>query len=180
DVTNILLRVAPGGGAELEEAIGKTIFNVLKTEDYTINYMHRERQRIARQTWIPIVIFLTIGIFLVINVAMGLFGVLFYTISKRRGEIGVRRSMGATQGEITRQFTLEIYFVAFAAMLLGILLAVQLPALGIVDDEDFGHSNIYLAILTAFGIISTVVLFCAYWPSRQGAKLHPAEALHEE
>lgn len=180
DASTLLLRVATGSGPALEEAIGRAVFNVLKTEDYTIEYMERNRLRIARQTWIPIVIFLTIGGFLVINIALGLFGVLFYTIAKRRGEIGVRRAMGAYQSEITRQFTMEIYLVALGAMLLGAILAAQLPLLGLFDNDDFAYSNIYFAILAAFSIISVVVLGCAYWPSRQGAQLHPAIALHEE
>lgn len=180
DTREISLRVAPGSGPELEEAISKRVAGVLKTEDFTIANMEGERLQIARRTWIPIVIFLTIGGFLVINIAFGLFGVLFYTISRRRGEIGLRRSLGAYQSEITRQFTLEVYLVALAAMLLGSIFAIQIPALGLIDNSNFAYSNFYWAILTSFLLISAVVLFCAYWPSRQGAAIHPAMALHEE
>lgn len=180
DLHNLLIRVAPGSGAELEQAISKVAFEVLKTEDVKISSMQRDRDRIARSTWIPIVIFMVIAGFLVVNVAMGLFGVLFYTIAKRKGEIGVRRAMGATRGEVTRQFTLEIFLVTAAAMLLGIALSIQIPLLDLIPDEDFAHDNFYWAIILAFALISVIVLFCAYWPSRQGANLHPALALHEE
>jgi putative ABC transport system permease protein len=179
-ISNISIRVAPGSGPELEEAISKRVAAVLKTEDFTIENLERARVSIARRTWIPIIIFLTIGGFLVINIAMGLFGVLFYTISRRRGEIGLRRSLGAYQSEITRQFTLEVYLVALAAMFLGFIFAIQVPALGLIDSTSFAYSNIYWGIFTSFVILSIVVLFCAYWPSRQGAAIHPAMALHEE
>lgn len=179
-ITEISMRVAPDSGPELEEAISTRVAGILKTEDFTIQRMENERVQIARQTWIPIIIFLTIGGFLVINIALGLFGVLFYSISRRRGEIGLRRSLGAYQSEITRQFTLEVYLVAFAAMFLGFIFAIQVPALGLIDNSDFAYSNIYWGIFTAFVILSIVVLVCAYWPSRQGAALHPAMALHEE
>lgn len=179
DSDQIILRVAAGSDASLEEAIGKVIAQTLKTEDYTITYMQRDKERIARETWIPIVILMTIGGFLIINVALGLFGVLFYTISKRRGEIGIRRAMGAFRSEVTRQFTLEVYFVAFAAMALGILLAIQVPVLGLIDP-DFGYVNIYYGILFTFVLISIVVLVCAYLPSHQGSNVHPALVLHEE
>lgn len=179
DLHDLLVEVAPGSGSELEVRIVNTMSNILKTEDINIQSMHRQRERIARDTWIPVVIFLSIGAFLIINIALGLFGVLFYTISKRRGEIGVRRAMGATRGEIVQQFVLEIYFVALAGMLLGALLCIQVPIMGLLD-EDFGYSNLYWAILFSLILISIVVLSCAFWPSRQGAGLHPAVALHEE
>lgn len=180
DLHEMVVSVAPGSGPALEEAIGQTIFNVLKTEDFTIESMHKNRESIARDTWVPIIIFLVIGGFLIINIALGLFGVLFYTISKRRGEIGVRRAMGASKGEIVQQFVMEIFFVALSAMLLGSILAVQVPALELLSDEDFGHSNFYFGIIFSLVLISLVVLICAFWPSRQGANLHPAVALHEE
>lgn len=177
---DMVIRVAPGSGPELELAIGKVISSTLKTEDFNIVSMHANRLRIARRTWIPITVFLVIGSFLILNIALGLFGVLFYTIAKRKGEIGLRRAMGAYRSEIIQQFTLEVYFVALAAMILGAILAIQVPALGLIADDDFAYSNFYWAIFFAFTLISVVVLLCAFWPSRQGANLHPALALHEE
>ncbi|PHI20834.1 hypothetical protein CEQ90_05580 [Lewinellaceae bacterium SD302] len=180
EAVDLLVRVAPGSGPELEQAMGRVVFNVLKTEDFNITILQKQRESIARDTWVPIIIFLVIGTFLILNIALGLFGVLFYTISKRKGEIGVRRAMGAHRGEIIRQFVLEIYFVALAAMALGVVLALQVPLLGLIEADDFAHSNLYYAIGFSFLLITLVVIGCAYWPSRQGANLHPALALHEE
>lgn len=180
EANQLLLRVAPGSGAALEEAITRRLSAIAKTDDFTISAMQTMREGMDRQTWVPIIIFLTICGFIILNVALGLFGVLYYTISRRRGEIGVRLAMGAHRGIITRQFTFEVFFVALAAMLLGMLFAIQIPALDLLKDEDFGHTNFYWAIAFTVALISVVVVACAYWPSRQGAMLHPAEALHEE
>lgn len=177
---DLLLRVAAGSGAALEAAIGKQFASIMKTENFTISSMHKARQGLDRETWIPIVVFLCIAAFIILNVALGLFGILFYNIQKRRGEIGVRLAMGASQGAITRQFTLEVFFVALAAMLLGSVFAIQVPLLDLIPDDEFGHSNFYYAILFTLVFISAVVVLCAYFPSRQGANLHPAVALHEE
>lgn len=180
DYSQLLLRVAPGSSAALEERVGQRLAAVFKTDDFTISSMDKARQSLDRETWIPIVIFLTVAGFIILNVALGLFGVLFYNISKRRGEIGVRMAMGAHRRDITRQFTLEVFFVALAAMLLGMLFAIQVPALELLKDEDFGHRYFYAGILFALVFVGGVVLLCAYWPSRQGARLNPATALHEE
>ncbi len=180
EFAGLLIRVAPGSDASLEEAIGKRVADILKTENFVITSLEKNRQALDRRTWIPIVIFLTIAGFIILNVALGLFGVLYYNIQKRKGEIGVRLAMGATQGAITRQFTLEVFFVALAAMLLGAVFAIQVPLLDLIPDDEFGHSNFYYAILFSLIFISAVVVLCAYFPSRQGATLHPAVALHEE
>ncbi|MEO0877434.1 MAG: FtsX-like permease family protein, partial [Bacteroidota bacterium] len=115
--------------------------------------------------------------FLILNIALGLFGVLFYNINKRRAEIGLRRALGASQSEITSQFTLEVFLVAFIAMLLAAILAVQFPLLGVLEIPS---ENFYWSILATFGLISIVVFACAFMPSRQAAGIHPAAALHEE
>ncbi len=46
-------------------------------------------------------------LFLCINVALGLFGVLSYSISRRKAEVGFRRALGGHPGSIIGQFTME-------------------------------------------------------------------------
>ncbi len=178
DLQNLYLRVDPSSGPELEETIKNRIAAIIKTQDFKIYKTDELRESIARETWTPMVGFLLIAGFLLVNIALGLFGVLYYSISKRRGEIGIRRALGATRGEITSQFTLEVFLVAMLAVLLGSVFAVQVPLLGLV--EEVPSSNFYLAILAAAGIIGVIVLICAIQPSRQAAGLHPADALHSE
>lgn len=178
DMHELYIRVAGNQAGALEERVVSRIGQLLKTEDIVINDLEENRKRMALQTWILIVIFLTIGGFLIFNIALGLFGVLFYTISKRRPEIGIRRAMGATGSQISKQFTLEVYLVAVAAMLLAAVFAVQVPLLGLMGD-GLVPKDAYWGMVTAFVLISIVVLICAYAPSRSAARLHPAEVLHE-
>ena len=178
DMHELYIRVAGSEAGALEERVVNRIGQLMKTEDIVINNLEENRQRMALETWVLIVIFLTIGGFLIFNIALGLFGVLFYTISKRRPEIGIRRAMGATGGQISRQFTMEVYLVAVAAMLLAAVFAVQVPLLGLMGD-GLVPKDAYMGMLSAFILISIVVLICAYAPSRSAANLHPAEVLHE-
>lgn len=174
---NMHLRLRPGTPAEFEQTLNETIARITKRSDFVINNLETARVRQSRGTWIPLIAGLSICGFLVLNIALGLFGVLFYSINKRRAEIGLRRALGASQGEITSQFTLEVFIVAFIAMALAAILAVQFPLLEVIDIPA---SNFYLAILATFAIISVVVFACAFAPSRQAAGIHPALALHEE
>ncbi|MEL6971466.1 MAG: FtsX-like permease family protein [Bacteroidota bacterium] len=177
DLRSMQIRLRPGTPAEFEQELNTTIARVTKRRDFVINSLETQRVRQSRSTWIPLIAGLSICGFLILNIALGLFGVLFYNINKRRAEIGLRRALGASQSEITSQFTLEVFLVAFIAMLLAAILAVQFPLLGVLEIPS---ENFYWSILATFGLISVVVFACAFMPSRQAAGIHPAAALHEE
>jgi putative ABC transport system permease protein len=107
---------------------------------------------------------------------MGLFGILKVNIAKRREEIGVRRAMGATETDIQKQFVAEMWVIATFAILVGLLFAVQFPILKVFDLA----SGVYwVAIVLAILIIYGLVTICAFYPSRQAAKIQPAIVLHE-
>lgn len=171
------IRLRPGTSAEFEQKLNNTIARVTKNKDFVILDMEKERVRRSRGTWIPLIAGMSISGFLILNIALGLFGVLYYSISKRRAEIGLRRALGATKSEITTQFTVEVFLVALIAMLLAAAIAVQFPLLEVIEIPA---NNFYWAILATFGLISLVVLACAFAPSQQAAGIHPALALHEE
>jgi putative ABC transport system permease protein len=173
----MLIRLRPGTPPEFEENINNTIAGITKNRDFVIESLESNRKERARTTWVPLVAGLSICGFLMINVALGLFGVLYYNISKRRSEIGLRRAIGSSQGEVRQQFTIEIFLVTLFGMALAAILAVQFPLLEVVDIPA---DNFYLSIAFTTGLISIVVLLCALWPSHQAAQIHPAIALHEE
>jgi putative ABC transport system permease protein len=122
------------------------------------------------------VIFIVCG-FLIANVVLGLFGVLFQNISRRKGEIGVRRAMGATKGNILSHFIGEMIVLATFAVALGVFFAVQFPILNIFDVSTSVYvSGIAIAIVAVYGL----VFLCSWFPSLQAAKIYPAMALHED
>ncbi len=175
--TLMYLRVKENSGPVLEEKINKLMNQVTKKNDCVIQYVEKNRIETSREYWIPITALLIICGFLVFNVALGLFGVLWYNISKRKAEIGLRRTIGATQGEISRQFIGEILMISFFGILVGIFFALQFPLMQIFEIENI---NYYYAMAIAAFVIFALVLVCTFYPSRQAATIHPALALHED
>lgn len=174
---NLQVKLEPGTPADFEAKLNEGVARIAKRRDFSIVSIDALRQRVSRRTWVPMIAALSICGFLIVNIALGLFGVLFYSINKRKAEIGLRRALGATKAEITTQFTLEVFIVAFTGMLFGALLAVQVPLLNLVAIPAM---DFYWSILFTMLLISMVVLACAVLPSRQAAGIHPATALHEE
>jgi putative ABC transport system permease protein len=173
----MIIRTASGKTAEVEEPIYNLLVDQTKSTDVVIWNMAKDRIKSNRPVMIPLVIMLTISGFLLINIALGLFGVLFTQISHRRAEIGLRKAMGATRAQVTGQFVMEMLIVTGMGLLLGLFFAVQVPLLELLPiPAKFFYQGIVGAILT----IIVIVVLCSIIPSRQAAGLQPATVLHED
>ena len=171
------MRTAPGRKGGVQENIYRAVAGATNNTNVTIRDLAEARRVANRPTVVPLVVVSLIAAFLLINTALGLFGVLFTQINRRRAEIGLRKALGATAGGITRQFVLEVVLVTVTALLVGSLLAVQVPWLDLLPvDNRFFYYGIFLAGAT----ILFVITLCALLPSLQAARLHPATVLHEE
>lgn len=173
----ILIKVKPNTDANFEAKLTREIGNMTKDWTIEVSYLTDQRKNQQNLSLVPVIVFIIITTFLLINVAMGLFGILNLNIAKRREEIGVRRAMGATESSIKAQFVGEMWVIATFGVLIGLIFAIQFPIMN-VFDLDAG--TYLMAIVAAVLIIYLIVTICAYYPSRQAAKIQPAMALHEE
>jgi len=171
------IKLKDGTPPAYEESIDEAIQQAAGDWTYDIIDLDRLQQDNSRTTWAFLIAIVAICGFLIFNVALGLFGVIWYNTSKRRGEIGLRRAIGATKSGISRHFIGETFVMATLAILIGLFFAGQLPLLQVVDVD----LKIYLmAMVLAVLFIYTLVFICSVVPSQQAAQIHPATALHEE
>ena len=99
---------------------------------------------------------------MIFNVLLGLFGILWYNINQRKGEIGLRRAMGATQENIAWQFIGEIVVIATFALILGVFFAVQFPLLGVFNVFGVANATYFKGIILAILFIYGIIVFCAF------------------
>lgn len=173
----VMLKMKPGADANFEARLTKDLLQL--GSGWSVEIQHLDKMKATQNMffWIPLLIAMSVCGFLAINVALGLFGVLFQNINRRRGEIGVRRAMGATQAAVQRQFIGEAAMLTTFGVALGVFFAVQFPLLSVFDlPASVYLSGIALATITIYGL----TLLCAWYPSRQASAVFPAEALREE
>ena len=174
----VYLKIKPGTSPQFEEEILEAASSIGTGWTINLRQMKDMRSSYLKQILVPMVILAIVCAFLILNVALGLFGVLWHSINKRHSEIGLRRAIGATGGDVYRQFIGEILVVATFGLMLGSFFAVQFPLLDLI--EDF-RTEIYIqAIVVSVLLIYALVILCALYPSRQAATIHPAIALHED
>lgn len=174
----LLVKLKPeANNADYEAKLDAALHQLGK--DWTIEIQHLDNMKSTQDklVLIPLLILAIVCGFLIFNVGLGLFGVLFQNISRRKGEIGIRRAMGATQSQVWRYFVGETLVIASFGVALGIFFAVQIPLLHVLDVDTSVYTwGILLAALSIY----LLAIICSFYPSRQAAAIFPAVALHEE
>ncbi|MDN3547001.1 ABC transporter permease [Mucilaginibacter aquaedulcis] len=173
----LIIKVSPDADAAFESKLYKTVANYMKDASVEIQHFSKKRISTNKSTLVPITIFCIVAAFLIINVSLGIFGVLWYNINRRRAEIGLRRAVGATGNSVSAQLIAESLILATLSVIIGTFFAVQFPLLNVFNLQ----AGIYItAMLLAIVFIYLLVLLCSLYPGRQAAAIYPAVALHEE
>ena len=109
---------------------------------------------------------------------IGIMNIMLVSVTERIREIGLRMAVGATPGDIQRQFLAEAMMISLGGGLIGIAFGVG----GALLAERFGSLPVQLdldVILMATGFSVATGLFFGFYPARKAAQLDPIEALRQ-
>ncbi|HXK08792.1 MAG TPA: ABC transporter permease [Vicinamibacteria bacterium] len=175
---NLVVRVRPGTPASFEERLLERLRAVSPGHTFQVDPLTKMRRSMMTLKLVPLLAAALVAGFMLVMVALGMVGVLWQSVARRRREIGLRRALGATGRGVSLQVLGELLVVATAGLLVGVALAVQFPLLGVVGWVSTGvyATAIALAALVIYGL--TVV--AALYPSWLATQVQPAEALHYE
>ncbi|RKY19078.1 MAG: hypothetical protein DRQ55_11600 [Planctomycetota bacterium] len=118
------------------------------------------------------------GISLLVG-GIGILNIMLASITERTQEIGIRRALGATGGDITSQFLVETVTLS----VIGGLLGVALGMLGVYLVRTFTEWD---AIVTTWSVALSLGISCltgvafGIYPARRAAAMDPIEALRHE
>jgi len=119
------------------------------------------------------------GVLAILLASIGLYGVMAYTVARRRREIGVRLALGASRQSIIRMVMREAVMLVGVGLALGALLATMaaMAAKAMLFGLAPGDPA---ALALAIGILALVGLVASYLPARHAGRLEPARVLPEE
>ncbi len=139
-------------------------------------------QQIARQTAPRRVTLMLTGAFAAIAVllsALGIFGVMSYTVTQRTSEIGVRMALGADAGIILRWMLGQGAFAVGAGLIAGLGLTFATNKL--LTSLLTGVTSLDPWVIAAgVAVLALVGLAACLLPARRATKINPVEALRSE
>ncbi len=108
---------------------------------------------------------------------IGIMNIMYVSVVERIHEIGIRRAIGATRGDILSQFLAESVILSLLGGLLGLLISYLIV---LVIQRFFPAYIDLMSILIAVGVSSAIGITFGFFPARKAAQLSPIEAIRYE
>jgi putative ABC transport system permease protein len=111
--------------------------------------------------------------------AVGIYGVIAYSVSQRTREIGIRMALGAQRADMLRMVLRQSLSVVVVGLVIG--LAAAFAATRLLASLLYGvGANDLLTYASVLFLLGGTALFASYIPARRAMKVDPMEALRYE
>jgi putative ABC transport system permease protein len=119
------------------------------------------------------------GVLALLVAGVGLYGVMWLAMTRRRREIGIRLALGAQPATVIRMVVREVAIITAAGLIAGV--AMGLITARLVTNLLFGLTSTDASTwLMATTLLATVAGIAAYLPARHASRIDPMIALRDE
>jgi predicted permease len=119
------------------------------------------------------------GVIALVLAAIGTYGIVFYSVTQRKQEFGIRMAVGARPGDVVALVVGQSFQLTLLGLVIGALVAYGVGRLmanllyGVVSPD-------IITFLGSFLFLAAAALIACYIPARSAARLDPNAALHSE
>jgi putative ABC transport system permease protein len=177
---NVIVRSRSGNVGALTAAVRRAItaFDVQVPVGNEQSMQQVVARTMAKRTFTLTLLGLAGGMALLLS-AIGLYGVVSYVVSQRRGEIGVRVALGAQSSEVGRMIVMHSVRIAAIGVVVG--LAAALATTRLLRSLLFEVQPDDPATLVAVSLALVALAAVASWvPARRAMRVDPVEALRTD
>lgn len=178
---DILVKVKPGKAKDFEKDFSEDVSLSKLRNVYLSNLksLVQKGKSLHREIEINIRIMVAICFFLLITIFLGLLGSFWFRVQQRVSEIAIRKTFGATDGDLFRRILGEGMILLLTALLF--ISACIWPFLHEVGDYLGENWWVFLALqgITA-GVMSIGIILSLWYPAWKAMKIEPAVAVKED
>jgi putative ABC transport system permease protein len=176
--TSYVIRARPGElAAAMREAknalIAQSRMRIIDPKDGIMTYAQVRAKAYERDYGMAVLMGVVSAVLLAITAA-GIVGLTSFWVGQRRRQIGIRRALGATRGDILSYFLTENAMIGAAGVIVGIVLALSINLWMVMRFEMARLSAIY--ILAASVILLLLGQGAVLAPAWRASRVSPVEA----
>ncbi len=169
-----LVRTQPGQKDALMPEIEKALLASNDGRNVRVRAIQDIRREYDSRDRAVVMALNAVMILLVFVTALGIVGITSFSVAERQKQIGTRRALGATQGDILRHFLLENWMVTSIGAVLGTGLAYAINV-GLVTLVQQAKLEAWV-LAAGVGLLWVVGLGAALGPALRAARVAPAIA----
>jgi len=125
-----------------------------------------------------VLIFGALGLQALVMTAVGLYGLLAYSVAERQREIGVRVALGARPAAVVRLVVTRALKLTGIGLVVGLAGAVAVGR--VLEGLLYGVSGTLTPLIGVFATLLITALLAAFLPARQASRVDPMVALRAE
>jgi predicted permease len=161
---------------EIRQAVWSVAPNIPLADVNTLDYYYTRSMARTSFTLVMLAVAGSMALFLGI---VGLYGVIAYSVSQRRREIGIRMALGAGRREVLKMVISQGIKLTLIGVAIGLAGALGLTRFlsGLLFGVKPGDP---LTLVAVSALLMAVAFLACYVPARQAAKVDPLEALRHD
>jgi putative ABC transport system permease protein len=150
-----------------------------QTDDFTVRNLADIADVASEASKVMTVLLGSIGGVSLFVGGLGIMNIMLVSVTERTREIGIRIAIGATEGDVQRQFLIEAIAISLLGGVIGILTGVGASFI-ISSTAGWPVAVSTTAILIAALVSIAIGVFFGFYPAQKAARLDPIEALRYE
>lgn len=150
-----------------------------KLSSPSFSMLEEQRAEALSQPQLSLQVMSSFSLVALLLAAAGVFGVVAYSVSQRRRDLGVRLALGASPGRLVRDLTLKSLAPVALGLLIGLLASLALGETlrSLLYETSPFEPTVVLGVALLLGFVGTAA---AWLPASRAAKLDPQMAIREE